>query len=114
MKSFVVSRRRWLHGTKRRQAEGLLLGDGKQCCVGIYLSALGVDDHCLSLVSRASEIAWCLPEEAKWLLGSSDKPGGLAHRLYGVNDRVGISQDQREAKVRKLFREAGIKVRYKG
>lgn len=102
-------------------------GKRRQCCVGIYLSALGVPDDVLRGHGAADEfgVNQMLPESALWL-GQGMCRTDSAQRLYTVNDRsVGLpirysedpileSEEHRERLVADEFALHGVDVEFVG
>lgn len=116
--TFTIQRSRWLRGT----GFGLLLDStGKQCCVGHYLSALGVKSERLFMVSCAQWVKDRL-DAANWLVIAHER-GSVqskeANELYYANDRR-ITKDEprlkkereREQRIKQLFAQQNIRVRF--
>jgi len=79
--------------------------DGKQCCVGIYLSACGVPNEALEHTPNAGVIK-SQPLVPAWLLSAT------ANWLYRKNDDIHLHDSDREAGIQYLFAEAGVKVTF--
>jgi hypothetical protein len=117
MKHLTIDRSRWARGLPMEGGTYLLdpSGDtGKQCCVGIYLSSLGVEDAELAWKETADDVTSPLPDEANWLIsqGSSFR-SEVADKLYSENDRD-QSEEDREQEIAALFAEQGIEVEFVG
>ena len=99
----VINRKRWMRGTD----EGLLLSSTsrRMCCVGFYARKLGMK-----------------PCEISDIPGLEDTKRGrdvctwVDHndlgKLYNVNDESTITDREREAKIRKLFKKHGVRVKF--
>ena len=82
MEEFVIDREKWARGERysdktfkaydreiRQRIKNYLLGeDGKQCCLGLYLSECGVTDKTLQGLSTPREVHPSIPESAAWLV----------------------------------------------
>jgi len=101
-----IDRRKWLRGEYPSRL--LRVSSRKQCCVGIYLSALGVPDEALLDRCYADSCGvGPLPEEARWLLGHSAD----AHALYVRNDDA-MAEETREIAIAAIFAKHGIEVTF--
>lgn len=117
----IIDRRIWLRGegdADDNPADPACLlreSDGKRCCVGIYLRALGVPDSELKGVREAQGVRG-LPADAHWLVDSHEhrmiqnSQAGLD--LYDLNDAKRPGGVVREARIRKKFAEHGVEVRF--
>ena|SRR3990167_304742 len=112
----VIRRSEWLRGEPLKSC--LLRGDGKRCCVGIYLAALGVPDRVLRpRGGRATARSVFLedpdwfPESASWLVHDW-LDSQVAHELYAVNDSTTIDKHEIEANIAALFASQGITVEF--
>lgn len=89
-RELVIDRNVWLRGEGSHQSCLYRPRDGKMCCVGIYLDACGVPKDRMVAHSNATSLAEKLPDEAKWLFGTSPLGGTFAsadaNYLYAVND----------------------------
>ena len=106
----TIDRRIWKRADEHMESMDSLLLDGegprKQCCVGIYLSALGVPDEELDGFGTV-DIVDDVPEEAEWLY----EWGSV---LYEVNDTKGPGAE-REARVASIFLAKGkVEVEFTG
>lgn len=119
MHEFEIDRKKWLRNSKR---SCLLNDEGKQCCVGHYLTSLGVPNTDLKYRALADGIA-DLPDTARWL--TEDNVFGTkfsskaANTLYGLNDQVSddffkFDNEVQEALVQQIFAENGVIVTFKG
>lgn len=107
----TINRKKWLRGEGGLESCLLRESDGKMCCVGIYLSALGVSDDSLR-DSNTAYIAQArggeLPQQALWLFLGEGRED--ADNLYAVNDRK--CEPCREAKIKELFAKHGVEVMF--
>lgn len=111
MRKLVIDRKVWLRG----ETESFLLRpeDGKRCCVGIYLSGLGLTDECLADKEAAAQLMCSVPTEAVWLIddlrGQNSKS---AEDLYAINDEEDADESIREKQIRAEFKKRGVAVRF--
>lgn len=120
-----IDRNKWARGGI---LPGLLLnGMGSQCCVGLYLSALGVPDEALRGRGCADdvEVQKVLPDQAMWLNFGELSRSDDAQHLYSVNDctlghaingeehaLVIESEEQRERLIAETFARNGVEVEF--
>lgn len=121
----TIDRSRWLRGDP--QTSALLDAAGRQCCLGFFMSACGVDDAdiedwglpCETPVAEERR----LPEQAKWLVNEyteDDEPQPLLHvvdsttvsKLIEANDASLRSEADREAQIADLFAVHGVNVEF--
>jgi hypothetical protein len=95
---FVIDRAKWYRGCPVGSL--LLRQDGRQCCVGLYLTSCGLPDADLLQRAVAGDVGVLAP---KWLQ-DAEFDGCL---LYSVNDNSELTEPEREAEVARLFRELG-------
>lgn len=120
-----ISRKIWMRGENQVMTQLLMPTEPRQqCCVGIYLTSLGVADSCLSGHAAAHLVsdAEGLPKEANWLVEPHREVGPRlknlfngskdADALYNANDNLSISEKEREHEVASLFAEHGIHVTF--
>ena len=83
----------------------------KQCCLGLYATACGVP---LAVQKRVIEPEHLPPEyQESWLIFQEDEYTGtspVAYDLMEINDDPLVPARQKRRKIRKIFRENGIKV----
>lgn len=97
---FLVDRQRWLRG----RGQGLLLTKtGFRCCIGFVGVQCSIPDARMRCHSCVSEIE--LPKWPGWLQISVN-----AAVAYSINDDPEITDDEREAKLKKLFIEHGDEI----
>ena len=109
----VIRRSEWLRGEPLHSF--LLRRDGKRCCVGIYLAALGFPDEVLRGLPTARSVFLeepdAFPESARWLIRDW-LDSHVAHELYAINDSTTIDQHEIEANIAALFASQGITVEF--
>lgn len=104
---FTIDRSVWLRG-ERLSSTLLRSCDGKRCCVGIYLAALGVPDEDLRDLDLFEDVhSPLIPAEAAWLAAM---PNG-EESLYQVNDYDQYAGD-REKRVRAIFARHDVLVEF--
>jgi hypothetical protein len=116
----VINRKIWLRGEGSEKSY-LRRGDGKQCCVGIYCSALGVPEDELTGNVDATRIQKnsTLPS---WLFCT---PGRMyssrdANEAYQINDQVVLSdtpvesESERERLIAEIFARHDVQVEFVG
>jgi len=114
----TIPRKIWLRGEGDARSRLLRIGDGKMCCIGIYLKELGVPEEYLADVADASSfnLNQPLPEEAKWLRNPCIAPS--AGRFYTTNDYelpgdgYIASEEDREAKIKEMFEAHGVELEF--
>lgn len=107
-RALVIDRAKWMRG----ETGTLLADDGRQCCIGIYLSACGVRDKALKGNATPMELRHDVPSEAAWLLdGSVDST--VTELLVSDNDRR-CAESTREESIASLFAAQGIDVSFVG
>lgn len=133
--NLTISRKVWWRGETSKLL-GTACGETtsrKQCCVGIYLSALGAPDSELFDIGGAQQVSrHGLPKEALWLVRESpleprrggepslEPRRGVCYRdptveagsLYGINDNKDLSEEDRETKIKERFARQGVTVTF--
>jgi hypothetical protein len=128
MRMLTIDRQVWLRGEGEDSSCLYRPRDGKMCCLGIYLTSLGVPKDSLAHVVSPGKLNTELPRGAGWLLrnglhtdiaanlmiaNDTGTTGPLLdpdHCVEGDGDRV--TPRQRETCIRALFRQAKIRVRF--
>ncbi len=120
-----IDRSRWARGGGNKNF--LLDGLGRQCCVGMYLTALGVPDDVLRGTSTADTwgVAGKIPAAGSWLNDNVECRTDDAQLLYTVNDRTpGVvppgddpgpavdSEEHRERLIAEVFDRHGVDVEF--
>ena len=112
VKSFTVKRSQWGRGAKKTAGALLDKDSGKRCCLGFLARACGVpDEECedqpdLISVDLETVLPSALFEEDP---ENCDTPHSIAMELNDGDKYVG---KRREAKLREIFRKAGIRVNF--
>lgn len=109
----VIDRNVWLRGEGSDRSALLRPTDGKMCCVGIYLKALGVPEDELLKDKTARFIKSDLvPEWTRCAPG--EKPYPVVSELYQINDgaNLGFSEAERERLIAERFAKHGVKVKF--
>jgi hypothetical protein len=109
---FTIDRSKWLRGEDAKDGlDSYLLrpSDGKQCCVGIYLSAIGFLDDELHGRTEDTELRHHFSEESDhqvphWLCAESE--------VYGINDSSALSEPERERRIAERFAAGGVTVEF--
>ena len=117
VKSFTIDDKKWGRATERTGVVGKLRDEatGKQCCLGIYLTACGYKNELLNgegsnpIGANDGLEFWnnAWPKEAE--VGS---PVDVARELAEVNDAA-MKLPARKKKIAELFKKLGVKVRFK-
>lgn len=115
---FTIPRSRWLRGY---DDSALLDSAGNQCCVGHYLSAVGVPREKLLCRTTANTLVseYELPDAAKWLVAylpiSRRHESEDASELYELNDTSsgdGFTAKERERRIKEIFAKHDIRVQF--
>ena len=106
----IIDRRVWLRGESMSAL--LRVSTQTRCCVGIYLSALGVPDEALAGNPTAYEVNKFIPESAEWLLGERCENSDDANDLYGNNDYRSLDPATREQMIAAIFARHGVEVEF--
>jgi len=125
----IIDRSIWYRGRGSRGSRLLRLQDGRRCCLGIYLGALGVADEALNDTPTPDTLDvhviknmpaamwlfdWAHNSDLRTVRGVSPLLSLLCKRLLTVNDDSHIAERQREDRVQRLFATAGITVTFTG
>lgn len=128
----IIDRAVWLRGEGKGKSFLLRQEDGKRCCLGIYLAALGVSDELLEHVgSPARGLQLSLPAEAGWLIEAEaygfrfpHENSAVACDLMHMNDApehgylridgLDLTEARREEFVAARFKEHGVEVEFVG
>lgn len=122
MKEFVIDRSVWARG-KPDGTACLLREDGKMCCLGIYLRALGMKPHQILGKAYPSAVrqqrptaptAWLDETSPVRLLLDWDGPHTWQTVLAYTNDDAKIEDADREKRIRDGFAANGIAVSFVG
>ncbi len=106
--SFTVYRDRWLRGAG--STSRLLRSNGKQCCVGFYLSSLNFTDD--ALIDNLCTPRGTLPDSALWLgVGRGCLDDGVSD-VFDINDDGSIDDEERESVLTQRFAEHNVDVTF--
>lgn len=106
MKRVVIKSSEWARGGE--QANYLLGVDGSRCCLGIDAKAYGISDDLLYgewVPNDLNGIQSCIPWVSAW--ESLDTGVPLSDKAIAINDSEGLTDEERVAKLRPIFRAAG-------
>jgi hypothetical protein len=115
----TIDRSTWLRGEGSTNAYLRRKEDGKQCCLGFYCAALGLDSG--KLVDVKSPIGiealykdTLFPiEAAKWLFGGNVfNVSEECYQLTIANDTLAIAEDKREETVKEIFAKHDVEVEF--
>lgn len=124
----VIDRQIWLRGEDSEKSYLRRKSDGKQCCIGIYCSALGIPETQLTGNKDATRVKnkFLIPE---WLFSNKFRmfSSGDANRAYQINDAIADSDSElkgddnivtseleREQRITEIFARNGIEVEFVG
>lgn len=127
VKKFVVKRSKWFRG--RGNTLSRLQTDNQMCCLGFYAKECGLKKKNITDVVSPGEIEYEIKDIWDTFLlarisniydSDPDDPGltdiiidsEIANSLMEINDDVNISDEDREYKLKELFKEQGIKVKF--
>ena len=121
----VIDRNVWLRGADAKNGHNSYLlrpTDGKRCCVGIYLSALGFSDVELSGLGEDAELRVPVntDDECDWDEDETEidprVPVWLRAEslVYGINDDADTPEDERERLIAERFKRGGVDVEFTG
>ena len=124
----IIDREKWYRGAGPYESKLLRPSDGKMCCFGFYLLALGykkneilgVGSPCSASIDPSKRPAWLVADSAQ--PSKFDPPGSLqdawsskdTHFLIRTNDYSDISEEKRESRIAEVFGENGVEVEFVG
>lgn len=95
--------------------EALLKNENeKLCCLGFGLRACGVPDGVLMNCSLPHDVGIRLQVDIPPFTVDVTQDSEFAKKAAKLNDNVHITQEQREAELTKLFKAAGIELKFTG
>lgn len=109
MATFTVKRSEWYRG-KGAEESKLLREDGKRCCIGFVGQQCGLTDERLlyvSSVSKTLDYGEACHKWPKWML---KKWSMEIQEAYTVNDRESITDGEREAQLKEIFKRNGDEI----
>lgn len=121
----TINRKVWLRGETSNKSALLRGKDQKKCCLGFYLSSLGVPpEHLLDNGTPAEVVCYKrFPKWGRWLLSNREN-SRATDRLIDINDtevnsyldeanRTQLqSEKEREDLIRKEFAKHNVRVRF--
>jgi hypothetical protein len=115
---FVVDRKTWFRGTGGiDQGSALLRVDGTRCCIGFVAQQCGIPDSdilnrtAVRVESKPMDSVQCDERWPKWFEYGHNNDLATA---YHTNDTLGISEFDREAKLREIFAKHGDEIVFEG
>lgn len=114
VKEFTIDRSKWLRGEGSADSFLVRASDGKMCCLGFYGKACGILKKEMRGMQEPDEVGQKFEDAAPWLFDGVSGPSGVCATLMRENDTVGGVGRDRERKVKELFAEHGVKVKFVG
>lgn len=125
MRDLVIDRSRRLRGDIFSGEGSYLLDEqGRQCCLGFFLSSCRVPKDRLLDECLPSGIGWWpkyatfehdIPKSAMWLVEEVGKEGQRVESFFtSVNDDSSFLEPERERRIKALFAEYGVRVKFVG
>jgi hypothetical protein len=114
----TIQRSKWLHGEGSDQSFLLRESDGKMCCMGFYLRAVGLTDDQIRDKTTPEDVAMAIINSpASWLLTPRWNGGSALENsidcsfLINKNDIINLKVDREEA-IAKLFAKHEVEVEF--
>lgn len=109
---FTVKRKKWFRG-KGSWNSNLLNSSGNMCCLGFYALACGFEKS--DIIDKLDPTNIIRHIDCIWKTKLLDKFGNSAacYDLMSINDEGSISDKEREAKLKTLFKKMGVAVTFK-
>ena len=110
MEKLTIDRRMWLRGEGSECSVLFRPSDLKKCCLGIYLSSVGISNEEINSKRCPSDVDGELPD---WLLDEK-KDSYLCKELICVNDDNdgNLTEGDREEEIKDLFKTVDIEVKF--
>jgi len=111
LKTIIINRKRWARGNQG----GYLLNaqSGKMCCLGFCAKSFGISTENIIGINMPKNITSLQKDKLpKWLLlgyGPVD-----VEELAFINDESTFSDEEREEKIKKIFKKHKINVKFVG
>ena len=110
MLNVTVKRSQWLRGEGPKGSKLLRSSDNKMCCMGFASIVAGISKEFIEDHGTVGDV--CLPEfkdipESLWLFQREEHTTRYA--IYGTNDNERLTDEEREAKLKALGEQVGIK-----
>jgi hypothetical protein len=110
---YVVDRRTWFRG-KGADDSKLLMDNGMRCCIGFVGKQCGISDDDLLGVAEVTAMHYDKKKFPTWMREPYSLKGkaGLTviGQAYHTNDDENINDEQREARLKEIFAEAGDEI----
>ena len=112
VKEFTVKRKNWYRG-KGSDESCLITADNKKCCLGFYALSCGLKKSDILKVRTPGEVDL---SDKKWItfLLEVGTDSVECDEAMEINDDQNISDKKREKLLKKLFKNQGIKIKFKG
>lgn len=119
--TFTIDRSKWLNGSISYDS-AMRDTKGRMCCLGFYGKACGVKAKAMTGIGYPHQLdATAVPDEMHWLIEefgafNTGRGRNTPHctQLVGDNDSDLLAKREREARIKKGFKEAGITVKFVG
>ena len=106
----IIDRKEWYRGEGIEESK-LLRTDGRRCCIGILGRAVGIPDHLLLSIGGVGSTTHHQEAANKWPAWCQSD-GGDIRCAYGLNDRLDLSEKERERQLTELFARNDIEVEF--
>ena len=121
---FTIEREKWLRGEGGETSCLLRKEDGKECCLGQFALACGIAAELITEQASPERIELTeFPDKFRWLLTENTRTPELSRRAFlnsmiaeammRINDCSGITDEEREVRLKVIFGVQGIVVRFK-
>lgn len=119
MQTLVIDRSKWRNGSQdeEKYGETMLLGqDGMKCCLGFEAMRCGLTERQIRGKQSPSDVA---PSNRKKIPHLVDEYSFYNQSCFSINaieinDEADISKKDREARLKELFAEQNIKLKFVG
>lgn len=108
MATFTVKRSEWYRG-KGYEESKLLREDGKRCCIGFVGQQCGFTDERLLGISTVARSRYN-GDSSAWPAWMLKEFSGEIQEAYTVNDRESITDGEREAQLKEIFKRNGYEI----
>lgn len=113
MEKLIIDPSTWIRREGGAHSFLLRKGDGKRCCLGIYLQDnCGVSPDVLRGLAAPEYIDASLRSLLPRWLVSHNKSTRLAEKMMSVNDDDGLTEDEVRAEIQQLFSQVDIDVEF--
>lgn len=126
----IIDRSRWMRRSSEKDPSGLLLdpSSGKMCCLGFYCKSLGLKEEEISCIGMPADLdkvdldkSWLIQKDFNDEYYDSDedicdeflyRDSLNANLLAGINDNPNFSDEEKERKIKEIFRQNGVEVEF--